>query len=162
MKVYLKNGTVESLNIPKGSLAQYELFENFDLSSLDLKKTTEEYKKDHPESKLLLVLDDDIIITESFEGYCAMANCFCLKANTPEEAYSLWKDYPFFDIIITDRNMPGMSGDDFARIIKSMNENVRIALLTGEMGSLGHLEKIDIAVKKPLSFELFKTSVLGR
>ncbi len=62
-----------------------------------------------------------------------------------------------YDVVITDRAMPGMSGDQVAKILKIRQPEIRIILLTG-FGDLmtatnEHPEGVDLIMSKPFTID---------
>lgn len=162
MKVFLKDGTETTLKVNEGDMAQLVLMEYAKTHRIDYKKTVDHYKKHvNKYAKLILAVDDDEITLNALEAYCAMTDCFCIKALSPEEGYALWKDDPAFDIVFTDLNMPGMNGNEFASIIKSVDPDVKVVLLTGDMNRIELLDTVDTQIKKPMPYETFKSTILG-
>ena len=59
-----------------------------------------------------------------------------------------------FDVVITDRNMPGLKGDELARAVKVANPNVPVIMLTGETSDEFDDEPpphVDVLLAKPIS-----------
>ncbi len=62
-----------------------------------------------------------------------------------------------YDVVITDRAMPGMSGDQVAKLLKIRQPEIRIILLTG-FGDLmtatnEHPEGVDLIMSKPFTID---------
>ncbi len=74
-----------------------------------------------------------------------------------------------YDVVITDRAMPGMSGDQVAKILKIRQPEIRIILLTG-FGDLmtatnEHPEGVDLIMSKPFTIDDIRMAlakVMGR
>jgi DNA-binding NtrC family response regulator len=56
--------------------------------------------------------------------------CEILEAGTAEEALELLRNEPV-DLIVTDKNLPGLSGLALAQQARAMNPDARILLMTG-------------------------------
>lgn len=68
-----------------------------------------------------------------------------------------------FDLVITDRAMPDMSGDWLALGVKQLNPNIPVVMLTGFgniMQASGELPAgVDAIVSKPISIEEFREAL---
>ena len=64
-----------------------------------------------------------------------------------------------WDVVITDRVMPGMTGEQFAREIKSISPSTPVILITGNLPRDMHLEFFDDVLTKPFSIEILLESV---
>lgn len=70
-----------------------------------------------------------------------------------------------FDVIITDRATPGLSGDQVALLIKEKQPGVKVILLTG-FGDLmattnEHPEGVDLVLSKPFTIEDIRGALLA-
>lgn len=161
MKIYLKSGEVKDVSFSDKDFIQ-EVVKSFGFDNVDVPRTFEYYKKNYNDkSKFLMVVDDDPMITTSLEGYATIAKCVCVKAEDTEDAYALWKKYPSLDVVITDLNMPGMSGIEFSKIIKDLDDSIKVILLTGDEEAIQLEDSLDLLLKKPIPFSQFLTSVIG-
>lgn len=162
MKVFLKSGKEINLEIKSGDIVPLAFAEFAKNNDVDYRRTIDYYKKHvNKNSKFILAVDDDSITLEAIEAYSAMSDCFCLKAESPEDGYALLVDYPFFDIVFTDLNMPGMNGKEFSSVIKSIDDKVKVVLLTGDMSRIELFDTVDAQIKKPMPFESFKSTIAG-
>ncbi len=68
-----------------------------------------------------------------------------------------------FDLVITDKAMPGMGGEELARTIKAMSPQPRVILLTGYSISddlvAGRAPGIDLVVHKPLTLAALRAAI---
>jgi CheY-like chemotaxis protein len=81
------------------------------------------------ERKRLLVVDDESIIRMVFRDLMGK-ECEVLEAGTAEEALELLRKEPV-DLIVTDKNLPGLSGLALAQQARTLNPQARILLMTG-------------------------------
>lgn len=106
--------------------------------------------------KKILVVDDEVQICEIFEETLVAAGHDVSVANSGEEAYTLYSQNDF-DIILTDLNMPGMSGDELCWKIRSENTAIPIIAITGYYQSWDsiHFEEIGFTdyIHKPARIE---------
>ena len=68
-----------------------------------------------------------------------------------------------FDLVITDKSMPQLSGDELAVIVKEMSPGARVIMLTG-FGSMMHDAEerpdcIDLVLSKPIKLDEFRKAV---
>jgi CheY-like chemotaxis protein len=77
----------------------------------------------------LLVVDDESIIRMVFRDLMGK-ECDVVEAATAEEALDQLQ-HAHFDLIVTDKNLPGLSGLDLAGEARRLNPNSKIILMTG-------------------------------
>ena len=102
-----------------------------------------------PRRKRLLVVDDDpqmtrlvsiLLAREGYEGVTLDSAGEALKRITAEE----------FDLLLTDWNMPGMTGDQLAMESKRLKPTVPVILMTGVPTFTGAVG-IDATLRKPFT-----------
>ena len=102
----------------------------------------------------ILVVDDQEIICELLSEHLHMDGHETVLAFDGAVALAEFIAGDF-DVVITDQSMPGMSGEQLAKEVKSRRPNVPVILLTGfgeEMKAVGTLpEGIDMIVGKPVT-----------
>jgi CheY-like chemotaxis protein len=107
-------------------------------------------------SKRILVVDDEkdilLIIKRTLEKWAYVVDTFY----RPEEALGHFqKNIQAYDLILCDIRMPGMSGFEFVTLVRQLNMNVKLILMTAfEVDSTTLREalptvKIDDLLKKP-------------
>jgi CheY-like chemotaxis protein len=107
-------------------------------------------------SKRILVVDDEkdilLIIKRTLEKWAYVVDTFY----RPEEALGHFqKNIQAYDLILCDIRMPGMSGFEFVTLVRQLNVNVKLILMTAfEVDSTTLREalptvKIDDLLKKP-------------
>jgi CheY-like chemotaxis protein len=79
--------------------------------------------------KRILVVDDESIIRMVFRDLMSK-ECDVVEAETAEEALSQLRRSAF-DLIVTDKNLPGLSGLDLAQEARKLNPASRVILMTG-------------------------------
>lgn len=82
-----------------------------------------------PARRKLLVVDDEEIIRMVFRDLMAK-ECELTEASTAEEALEHLAHQPF-DLIVTDKNLPGLSGLDLAQQARKLNPASKVILMTG-------------------------------
>lgn len=112
--------------------------------------------------KILLVEDDELlrsVIVESLKIYCQEVS----QAKNGEEGLKLYSEGNF-DVIITDINLPKMSGLAMARIIRKTNNEISIIVLTAYDTSDNIFASIDICacafLHKPFELEQLYNTLL--
>jgi CheY-like chemotaxis protein len=79
--------------------------------------------------KRILVVDDESIIRMVFHDLMSK-ECEVVEAETAEEALPHIRRAAF-DLIVTDKNLPGLSGLDLAQEARRLNPASRVILMTG-------------------------------
>jgi CheY-like chemotaxis protein len=77
----------------------------------------------------LLVVDDETIIRMVFRDLMSK-ECEVIEAASGEEALDLLRQAPV-DLIVTDKNLPGLSGLELAQQARRLYSNSRVILMTG-------------------------------
>jgi CheY-like chemotaxis protein len=80
-------------------------------------------------TRRLLVVDDEEIIRSVFKDLMSR-ECEVIEAAHAEEALA-YLEHGRVDLIITDKNLPGMSGLDLARRARQLDPHSRVILMTG-------------------------------
>ncbi len=102
----------------------------------------------------VLVVDDDPMVREVISTYLNEDGYSVELAENGREALEKFCAGNF-DIVLTDRSMPEMGGDEFAREVKRRNAGVPVVLLTGFgdiMAASGEKpEGVDVVMNKPFT-----------
>jgi CheY-like chemotaxis protein len=102
----------------------------------------------------VLVVDDDPMIREVISTYLSEDGYSVELATNGREALEKF-DASEFDIVLTDRSMPEMGGDELARELKKRKANVPVILLTGFgdiMAAAGEKPAgVDMVMSKPFT-----------
>lgn len=83
-----------------------------------------------PPKKRLLIVDDEAIIRSIFHDLMGK-ECELAEAQTAEEALAQLQTGPAFDLIITDKNLPGLSGLELAQEARRLDPSSRVMMMTG-------------------------------
>jgi CheY-like chemotaxis protein len=71
-----------------------------------------------------------------------------VSRTSPIEALELFKAKPdFFDLVITDKTMPGMTGDALARELISIRPTLPVIICTGYSQTIDHERAKQIGIK---------------
>jgi two-component system, response regulator YesN len=106
--------------------------------------------------KRALIVDDDEIfcahLAEAFEG--CVNNCTCVTARNGAEAAKVMANIRF-DVVITDLNMPAMSGYEFIKHTKEHYPDMPILAMTGtktpEVLARLHAIGVQQCIEKPFN-----------
>ncbi|MDD4870492.1 MAG: PAS domain-containing protein [Kiritimatiellae bacterium] len=173
-----KRGGGLGLSMVHGIIRQHE--GNIDVESIEGKGTTfiirlpeavepvfgEKTKVDKPveiQQMKVLLIDDEEIVRQTVEACLKGDKHTVHTATDGNEGIALFRK-EHFDIVITDRAMPGMSGDHVASEIKKINPNMPVIMLTG----FGHVMKdlqqrpagVDLIVSKPVTRDSLRDSLI--
>lgn len=101
-------------------------------------------------TRRVLVVDDEPFILEVVEMYLKEAGFAAGSAACGEEALQTFKE-SHWDLIVTDRAMPGMDGEVLAERVRDIAPGFPIILITGFAKPGLHLELFDDVLLKPFS-----------
>lgn len=108
------------------------------------------------EKARILVIDDEEGVRELLRDILTDASHEVEVARDGGEGIMLFREKEF-DLVFTDLGMPVMSGWEVAEKVKSINEKVPVALITGWNVSLEESEKndkgINLVIQKPFRME---------
>lgn len=110
----------------------------------------------------VLVVDDEPSVLEVVSSYFRHDGHTVATAATGREALEKFRR-DHFDLVVLDRVMPEMSGDQTARFIKQLNQDVPVIMLTGfgaliEVGG-SEPQPIDVVLSKPITIEALRQTV---
>ena len=107
-----------------------------------------------PRSLRILIVEDERDVLDMLQEVLARAGHRVIAAPDGKAGLACFQRQPF-DIVLTDLNMPGISGFDLATGIKKINQSMPVLLLTGWAGELKEAELtangIDCIIKKPFA-----------
>ena len=104
----------------------------------------------------VLVVEDDEVISEVITEYLNYKKYAYSVAYNGEDGLKLFKEKKF-DLVITDKAMPKMDGENLAKAIKNINSKIPVVLLTG-FGDLIQVRgektpEIDLVICKPINLQ---------
>jgi CheY-like chemotaxis protein/anti-sigma regulatory factor (Ser/Thr protein kinase) len=110
----------------------------------------------------ILVVDDDPEIREIVSAYLAEDRHVVETAANATEALETFRA-GWFDLVITDRAMPGMNGEQLAEAIHHIRPSEPVILLTGFADIMNdpepHTESADIVVSKPARLDDLRSAI---
>jgi PAS domain S-box-containing protein len=108
-----------------------------------------------PPSRKILVIDDEENICDILGEYLTRQGHHVMTAHNGEKGLEIL-DTSSFDIVITDLNMPRVSGWDIAHRIKKLSPETFTIMLTGWGTSIDELNRrknvVDRLIFKPINF----------
>jgi signal transduction histidine kinase len=116
-----------------------------------------------PTSSLrVLIVDDEPGILEVVAAYLRCDGHTVATAASGREALEKFQRN-HFDLVVLDRVMPEMSGDQTARSIKQLNQNVPVIMLTG-FGALIEVtgsqpQAVDVVLSKPVTIDALRSTI---
>ena len=112
----------------------------------------------------ILIVDDQPAFVALIEQYLATDHHLAETASNGEEALAKFRARPS-ELVITDRAMPGMSGDSLARQIKAVSPITRVILLTGfhkldeEVAAEPPQTAADLVISKPVTQAMLRVAI---
>ncbi|MBL8152401.1 MAG: response regulator, partial [Blastocatellia bacterium] len=104
--------------------------------------------------KRILVIDDEMVVRGVIQEILQDEGYQVVDAATGEDGIILFNK-EHFDLVITDLGMPVMSGWDVTQILKSINQEVPVILLTGWATQTDLVKAkesgVDMVLGKPIS-----------
>ncbi len=109
--------------------------------------------------KRILVVDDELSIIMVFSLFLKILGYVVEGKTNPLEALEIFRRDPaYFDLIITDLIMPGMTGMDFSREVLKIRPDMLVVWCTGADMDAAPKEIFGV-IKKPMSGDDIKTAL---
>jgi len=110
----------------------------------------------------VLVVDDEARSREVLMAYLRTDNHSVATASSGREALEKFR-LRHFDLVVMDRAMPEMNGEQTARFIKQVNQNIPVILLTGFSGQIdadcAKPAAVDVVLNKPITLDALRTTI---
>lgn len=104
----------------------------------------------------VLIIDDDDVVVALLETIFTSLGYEFSTAWDGKEGIELFNSTQNFDIVITDITMPGMNGNEVARLIRSSNKgDVPIIAMSGYDDQADN-ELFTFSLEKPFDVQAFK------
>jgi DNA-binding response OmpR family regulator len=114
-------------------------------------------------NRRVILVDDDRDVLELLSLVVArLVGVSCETASTGEEAVELVRERPA-DLLILDKNLPGIDGLETARLARELQPGIPIALVTGyesdESRRVAASIGIDDYIRKPVDIHDFRRRI---
>ncbi len=115
--------------------------------------------------KTILIIDDEVLITELVREYLGMMGFSMLAANSAREGIEIArKEKP--DLILLDVLMPHMSGVECLQVLRSENPDAMVVMVTAVHDERTAKQAIEFGaydyITKPIDFDYLKNNILAR
>lgn len=114
------------------------------------------------ETPNVLLVDDDTLILQTYEAALAKLRYRVVKVQDGQAALEALAAWPF-DVIVSDINMPGMSGLQLLKALREKKPDVPVVLITGAPTYETAVDAVEYGafryLTKPLDALLFRTTV---
>jgi|GEM_PF-1033299 len=116
-------------------------------------------EEDEHKSLNIMLVDDEEVLLEVISELLSTSGHTVREFSSPQKALEAFKAEDY-DLIITDRAMPTMSGDQLAKEIRKIDSDVAIYMITGfgdvikETGKIP--ENVDEVLCKPVPLDLLR------
>jgi signal transduction histidine kinase len=115
-----------------------------------------------PRALQILVVEDEPLVREVLSVYLTEDHHQVVMAANGREGLEQFRTREF-DLVLTDRAMPEMNGDEFAAEVRRLKPSQRIILLTGfgdlMSGSGEHPRDVDLVVSKPFTLSTLREAI---
>ena len=110
----------------------------------------------------VLIVDDEPRVLEVVSAYLRCDGHSVSTAASGREGLEKFRRNQF-DLVVLDRVMPEMSGDQTARFIKQVNERIPVIMLTG-FGALIEVKgsqpaAVDVVLNKPVTIDVLRKTI---
>ena len=82
----------------------------------------------------VLLIDDNVIQAATRQTILKRAGYFVIPALNPQRAIQQFREHDFpadVDLVITDHMMPGMTGSEFVRELRTFHPNMPVLVISG-------------------------------
>ncbi len=114
---------------------------------------------DTPARRTVLLVEDDALIRANTAEMLQGSGFVVVDAASAEDAMTALQTVPI-DALVTDVNLPGVSGPDFARTARALRPGVGIVFATGDTASVAD-ETDAIMLEKPYGLDALAAAVLA-
>jgi CheY-like chemotaxis protein/anti-sigma regulatory factor (Ser/Thr protein kinase) len=136
----------------------------FPIKEVPKEPTEKKRHNEIPPGLHILVIDDEPMVVNFLKDFLTNNRHVVETATNGHEAISKYKSQKF-DLVVTDKAMPGISGDMLAASLKDISPETPIILLTGFgkiMQDSGEKpDYVDMVVGKPIMLNDFKEAILS-
>jgi DNA-binding NtrC family response regulator len=105
----------------------------------------------------VLIVDDDVSLLDSFKSRLELEGYYCETTTSAISALELMNNKNLFDLMITDIDMPEMSGLELTKKAKRLNHDMKIIMITGLIDNFSYDSVIEAGasdfIKKPFTLK---------
>lgn len=111
----------------------------------------------------VLVVDDEPLMREVIARFLRLDDHIAEVAGGGREALARLASEPPFDLVITDRAMPDLGGDELAATIKERSPGLPVLMLTGFADLMGGVDAlptgVDLVIGKPTTLARLRVAI---
>lgn len=108
-------------------------------------------------NKKVIIIEDDIDLLAIISDHCKKIGCLTYEFRTFEDFIYKFKNLKP-DLIITDLNLPGLSGHAVIKSIRAQNDEIPIVMISGVLEESVNIEALTLGaddfITKPFNFEV--------
>jgi CheY-like chemotaxis protein len=108
--------------------------------------------------KRILLVDDEPIVRESIGMLLSLDEHTVVEATNGDEALCLFTRGQF-DLVVTDFQIPSMTGSELAARIKQLAPSQPILMITGHAERPGPASPIDVVLDKPFDLSQLRSAI---
>ncbi|WP_420863134.1 PAS domain S-box protein [Algirhabdus cladophorae] len=162
------SGGVIDVTTQLGAGTRFTIFWPLDAASVDVENEQDADPEVVDLSGVkVIVVDDDLPVADTIATLLEKAGCETIVCDAPEDALTVIADDPaYWDVVVTDYDMPDMNGADLAQRIRKIADNLPIILCTALPVYMGRARDganlFDARLSKPVNgkqlvFEIGRT-----
>jgi CheY-like chemotaxis protein len=131
------------------------------LSHVDFAPVVERRAAEVPRgSECVLIVDDEPLVRRATRAMLERGGYRVLECSDGEEALrTVACERDAIDLVILDRSMPGLSGEEVFERLQASAQELPIVLLTGQPGEAATAERADAMLRKPVELATLLTTV---
>lgn len=116
----------------------------------------------NPNPMRILVVDDEPSVRMVLSDFLREEGHEIATASNGAEALETFHQAKW-DMILTDRAMPGMSGDELAAAVKQSDPHMPVVMITGYVDPkrdfVAEPRQVDVVVRKPFTFAAIRNAM---
>ena len=114
-----------------------------------------------PRMRILIVDDESSVRFVLSEFLQSEGHSICTASDGAEALEVLLQDK--WDMVLTDRSMPGMTGDELAAAVKAVDPHLPVVMITGNVDPKrdynAEPRKVDVVLRKPFTFAAIRNAM---
>jgi two-component system, cell cycle sensor histidine kinase and response regulator CckA len=108
----------------------------------------------------VLVVDDEPLVRRATRAMLEQGGYRVLECSDGEEALrTVRRERRSIDLVILDRSMPGLSGEEVFERLQVVARELPVMLLTGQLGEEATVDRADAVLRKPVEFRTLLSTV---